>query len=90
MSIAAIIGGRLYYLRKQGGLEREIDFLLELNGKIIAIEAKASTKVDLKDAENMEIIKDMLPSMDLGLVIYNGMKVIKLRKNIFAIPCFML
>lgn len=90
MSIAAIIGGRLYYLRTQGGLEREIDFLLELNGKIIAIEAKASTKVDLKDAENMEIIKDMLPSMDLGLVIYNGMKVIKLRKNIFAIPCFML
>jgi predicted AAA+ superfamily ATPase len=90
MAIAAARGGQLYYLRKQGGIEREIDFLLELDGKVITIEAKASASVDFRDAENMEALKSMLPQWDMGLVIYNGTEVKPLRKDIFAFPCGML
>ena len=55
--IASVLGGELFYLRKQGGMEREIDFIFEIDGEIYPIEVKASEKVTLKDAENMELLR---------------------------------
>jgi predicted AAA+ superfamily ATPase len=88
--IASVLGGELFYLRKQGGLEREIDFIFEIDGKIYPIEVKASEKVTLKDAENMELLKDTLPHWETGLVIYNGTTLQKLRKDVIAVPAGML
>jgi len=78
--------GRLYYLRKQGGLEREIDFILESSGGLIAVEIKSSHTAGLKDAENMVHLQGLLPSWNGGLVIYNGDEIKKLRKDIWAVP----
>lgn len=89
-AIASVLGGELFYLRKQGGLEREIDFIFEINGKIYPIEVKASEKVTIKDAWNMEALKDTLPHWGMGMVIYNGTTVEKLRKDVIAVPAGML
>ena len=86
LAIANTSDGQIYYLRKQGGLEREIDFILELEDDLLAIEVKSSSHVSLKDAENIERLKDLLPKQRLGLVIYNGTEIKKLRKNVLAIP----
>lgn len=84
--ITSINGGRIFYLRKQGGLEREIDFLLEMDRRILTVEAKASEKVSLRDAENMIRLRKILPDWHGGLVIYNGNTTQKLRENIWAVP----
>ncbi len=70
-AIASVLGGELFYLRKQGGLEREIDFIFGINGKLYPIEVKASEKVTLRDAENMEALKDTLPHWEMGMVSTN-------------------
>ncbi|NIM97171.1 MAG: DUF4143 domain-containing protein, partial [candidate division Zixibacteria bacterium] len=50
---ASVCDGQLYYFRTQGGREKEVDFILEMDGKVIAIEAKYSTKVGFRDVENI-------------------------------------
>jgi predicted AAA+ superfamily ATPase len=89
-AIAAASNGQLFYLRKQGGLEREIDFLLEKDNRLVAIEVKAARNVSLRDAENMLQLKENLEKWTCGVVIYNGTEMTKLRKDIYAIPCGLL
>jgi len=88
--IASVLGGELFYLRKQGGIEREIDFIFEIDGEIYPIEVKSSEKVTLKDADNIEQLKSALPHWKTGLVIYNGTTLQKLRKDVIAVPAGML
>lgn len=85
--LARVARGELYYFRTQGGKEKEVDFLLELDGKIIAIEAKYSTRVGFRDTANLLFLKDMLQNWAAGLIVYNGTDVIKLANDIFAVPC---
>ena len=84
--IASLNGGHVYYLRKQGGLEREIDFVVELDGRILTVEAKAAESVGPRDAENMTRLRELLPDWHGGLVIYNGTEIRKLRQDILALP----
>ena len=88
--LARVTRGELYYFRTQGGKEKEIDFIFEVNGKIIAIEVKFSTRVGFRDTENLFFLKDMLPNWAAGLIIYNGTDIIKLANDIFAVPCTMI
>ena len=38
LAVSSVSGGELFYFRTQGGREREVDFILEIDGKVIAIE----------------------------------------------------
>ncbi len=82
--------GQLYHFRTQGGREKEVDFLLEMDGKVIAIEAKYSAKVGFRDVENILFLKDVLPNWTAGLVVYNGSDVLTLGRNIYAVPWAMI
>ena len=84
------MGGELYYFRTQGGKEKEVDFILESNDKIIAVEVKFSNKVSFRDAENIFFLKDVLPNLSAGFVVYNGAEIVTLGKNIYAIPWFLI
>jgi hypothetical protein len=86
LALARAIDGQIYYFRTQGGKEREIDFLFEVKGKVFAIEAKYSSTVSLRDAENLLFLKDILPNWTAGIVVYNGSEVVRLGKEIYAIP----
>jgi len=90
LAVARVARGELYYFRTQGGKEKEVDFILEVDKKIIAIEAKHSTRVGFRDTENLFFLKDMLPNWAAGLIVYNGTDVIKLASDIFAVPCTMI
>ena len=77
--------------------KEEIDYvvscrldILEINDKIIAIEVKSSNKVSFRDAENIFFLKDVLPNLSVGLIVYNGTEIVNLGKNIYGIPWFLI
>lgn len=86
LAFASAVGGQLYYFRTQGGREKEVDFILEINGKVIAIEAKYSSRVGFRDADNMFFLKDLLPNFAAGLIVHNGSDVSALGEKIYAVP----
>ncbi|NIQ37805.1 MAG: DUF4143 domain-containing protein, partial [Proteobacteria bacterium] len=87
---ASVCDGQLYYFRTQGGKEKEVDFILEMDGKVIAIEAKYSARVGFRDAENILFLKDVVPNWTGGLIIYDGSDVLTLGRNIYAVPWAMI
>jgi len=90
LAVCSVSGGEIYYFRTQGGKEREVDFILELDGKIIAVEVKSSVHANFRDIENILFLKDLLPNLSAGLVVYNGTEIVQLGKNIWAVPWFLI
>jgi predicted AAA+ superfamily ATPase len=86
LSIASRVGGTLSYFRTQGGKEREVDFILEFSGKLIAVEAKHATRVGFRDLDNLLFFRDLVPSMEAGILLYAGKEVRSLGRNIYAVP----
>jgi hypothetical protein len=72
--------------------EKELDFVLEMDGKVIAIaiEAKYSSRVGFRDAENILFLKDVLSNWTAGLIVYNGSNVLTLGQNVYAVPWAMI
>lgn len=87
---SALDGGRVFYIRKLGGLEREVDFAVEHRGRFTTIEVKASKTVSFKDAENTLALKELLPEWSYGIVLYNGAKMVKLADRVYGLPIGML
>lgn len=79
----------LYFYRTSGGLE--IDFLLKGEGLLLPIEVKASPKASPADGRNVELFmlehRNVVP---IGLIVYPGPALIEIRKNIWAIPDWLL
>jgi predicted AAA+ superfamily ATPase len=84
--LTRVMNGELFYFRTQGGKEKEVDFVLEMNGRIIGLEVKYSTKVGFQDAENLLFLRDLLPNWGAGFVIHNGPEVLTLARDIHAVP----
>jgi predicted AAA+ superfamily ATPase len=87
---SALDGGRAFYLRKLGGLEREVDFAVERGGRFVTIEVKASKAASFKDAENTLALRELLPKWSHGIVLYNGAKIVKLADRVYGLPIGML
>ena len=74
-----------YYYRTSD--QKEIDFILEISGKLIAIEVKPSKTVSRDDFRHIYHLKDNLQSkFDKGIVLYTGDRAIKLGDDMFALP----
>jgi predicted AAA+ superfamily ATPase len=86
----ATVGRYLGLLETMGGLEREVDFVVEWGGRSVAIEVKSSNHASLKDTESMLALKDLLPKWSHGMVLYNGAKVVKLGDRIYGLPMSMI
>ena len=75
----------IYYYRTSD--QKEIDFILEISGKLIAIEVKPSKTVSRDDFRHIYHLKDNLQSkFDKGIVLYTGDRAIKLGDDMFALP----
>ncbi len=78
----------MFHLREQSG-RREVDLVLERrDGAIVAIEVKASSAVDERDARHLSWLRDRLPDGDVkaGLVLYTGTLVRPLGPRLWAVP----
>ncbi len=87
---ASLMDGEIMYLRTQGGLEKEVDFILERGNQIIGIEVKLSDTVSMKDIKNLLLLKDFSDRFACGLIVYSGSEIKKLAQRIYAVPWFVI
>ena len=75
----------IYYYRTSD--QKEIDFILEISGKLIAVEVKSSKTISKDDFKHIYHLKENLQSkFDKGIVFYAGDTAVKLDDDMFALP----
>jgi predicted AAA+ superfamily ATPase len=89
-AVASLIDGEVMYFRTQGGREREVDFVLTKENRIMGIEVKLAKTVSAGDIDNLLFLKDASKSFACGLIVYSGMEIKQLAQNIFAVPWYVI
>jgi predicted AAA+ superfamily ATPase len=74
----------LLHYRTHSG--EEVDFVVEAGSSVVAIEMKASSRVDARDLKGLETLVRGDSRCKVGLVLYTGAEVKNLGGNIWAIP----
>jgi len=78
--------GHIYYFRTYGGREKEVDFVLEIEGKVVGVEVKYSKNVGFSNIEWLRYLREVCPEFHCGFIIYLGDEIKKLSSNIYAVP----
>ncbi|MFO1428543.1 MAG: ATP-binding protein [Candidatus Competibacteraceae bacterium] len=79
-------GRRIYFWRDRSG--REVDFVLEKDGLVVALEIKASPQVMPADAEGIKVFRQSLAKdrcFRCGVVLHGG-QVRPLGESLYALP----
>lgn len=80
------VGGTLSHLRTSSG-QREIDALVEIDGRVHAFEVKLSTRAGTRDARALSWLGDQLGErFAAGYVVHTGGDVHPLADRIWALP----
>lgn len=66
--------------------KKEIDFIIEIDNKILAIEIKQSSSVKKDDFKHIIDLQNKIDKKCLGVVFYNGDMVIEFSDDLVAIP----
>ena len=75
----------IYYYRTSD--QKEIDFILEISGRVIGVEVKSSKTISKDDFKHIYHLKENLQSkFDKGIVFYAGDMTMKLDDDMFALP----
>jgi uncharacterized protein len=75
---------RLDYWSLQG--RHEVDFVVSLGPKAVAIEVKASARIGDRDLAGLKALKAKTPGVRAGIVAYNGTEALRLGDDLHAIP----
>ncbi|MBL8929402.1 MAG: ATP-binding protein [Kineosporiaceae bacterium] len=83
----SVVGADLFHLRDANG-RREIDLLIETrDGRVIAVEVKATASPSRSDARHLEWAAQRWgEAFALGLVVHTGPAIIRFADRILAIP----
>ncbi len=76
--------GNLYHYRTND--KKEIDFIIDIENKILAIEVKQSASVKKDDFKHIIDFQSRYHGKCLGVVFYNGEMVVEFEENLVAIP----
>ena len=74
----------IFFYRNHQGIE--VDFLITQGEKIFGIECKSTSSITIKDCKNLKFLQQELKENFVGIIIYRGDQVLKVDKNIIAIP----
>jgi len=76
----------IHFMRTSDG--EEIDFILEdSQGRIVAIEVKATTSIDTKDVAKIKKLRSELGSkFHRGIVLYTGSHILKVDESLYFMP----
>ena len=83
----------LSYLQKSSQMfhyrtndKKEIDFIIEIDNEILAIEIKQSSSVKKEDFKHIIDLQNKIDKKCLGIVFYNGDMVVEFSDDLVAIP----
>ena len=79
---------KLFYWRTVSG--REVDFVVESGKKLLALEAKLTTKPRYSDAEGLRDFMKAHPNTNAGILVHNGPSIRRLDEKIAAIPWWLI
>ena len=74
----------LAYWHEQG--RHEVDFVIEVNRKIVGIEVKAATRWSENDLSGLRAFLERTPACGAAVLAYNGKEAAKLDDKLWAIP----
>ncbi|MBI3819110.1 MAG: ATP-binding protein [Planctomycetes bacterium] len=88
-NLAAILGAhlpdaQLSYWHEQG--RHEVDFVIESNRNVFAIEVKSATRWSDDDLSGLRAFLERTPACVAAVLAYNGVESVKLGERLFAIP----
>ncbi|RBQ31090.1 ATPase [Arcobacter sp. FW59] len=66
--------------------KKEIDFIIEVENQILAIEVKQSSSIKKDDFKHIIDFQNRIDKKCLGVIFYNGEMVIELSEDLVAIP----
>jgi hypothetical protein len=66
--------------------KKEIDFIIEKNQKIIAVEVKLSQTITLTDFKHIIDLKKSSKNFKSGFIFYTGENVLSFDSGLFALP----
>ncbi|HEC32020.1 MAG TPA: ATP-binding protein [Deltaproteobacteria bacterium] len=92
-TITSHLGGNLYYFRTLGGKEIEVDFIVELDSQLVALEVKDKRELTAKDIRPLLQFSELVVEKEhvvLKGIIYSGDEFQNLPGGILAIPWFAL
>ena len=81
---AHLPGAHLAYWHEQG--RHEVDFVIEVNRKIVGIEVKAATRWSENDLSGLRAFLERTPACGAAVLAYNGKEAVKLDDKLWAIP----
>jgi len=83
----------LSYLQKQAEIfhyrtsdKKEIDFIIEVDNELLAIEVKQSSSVSKNDFKHIIDLQNRYDKKCLGVVFYNGNRVVEFSDDLVGIP----
>lgn len=77
----------IYFYKSASGLE--VDFIIKAKGFLLPIEVKSAQKVSYADGRSIEsFLKEY--KIPLGIIVYQGKEITEIRKNVFAVPDWLL
>lgn len=77
-------GRALYHWRTQSG--QEVDFILELDGRLLPVEVKTSTQISISQMRHVVSFLDRHPTALRGLVLSADPRIRMLRENVISAP----
>jgi predicted AAA+ superfamily ATPase len=75
---------QLAYWHEQG--RHEVDFVIEHDRRVVAIEIKAATRWNDSDLSGLRTFIDRTPACVAAVLAYNGREPVKLEDKLWAIP----
>jgi len=76
--------GGLFYWRTQAG--KEVDFVIEIDRQIIAIEVKSSATWSRSDVSSLQEFLSVTPDCKAAVIAHNGEEALQIGERMWAIP----
>jgi predicted AAA+ superfamily ATPase len=83
-----LIGVRFYFWHEQG--RQEVDFVIEHGSKLVAVEVKATGRLNMDDTRSLRDFLRRTPSCVAGVLTYFGQDVMLLGDKLWAVPLHLL